>query len=219
MRAAGLALACIVIGGGMALGYLAADREYLASLRVLAFLNRDQGAPISNGYPQTNRDGKHDQLLPLRTDRAELELGPNLLKRGDSLRQSYAAVDPAMEPAQPLTGPLPLPRPRPKVWRLQSSYTLLSDLQIDAIKARLKLTEQQERAWPAVEEALRGLAARLHARKRVGEATTELPPDDEEIVRLKAAATPFFAQLSAQQKRELKMLAHVIGLGKVMAQL
>ena len=34
---------------------------------------------------------------------------------------------------------------------------------------------------------------------------------------MKAAATPFFAQLNADQKRELKMLAHLIGLGKVVA--
>jgi hypothetical protein len=38
-------------------------------------------------------------------------------------------------------------------------------------------------------------------------------------VQLKAAAGPFFAQLSAEQKRELRMLAHIIGLGSVMAQL
>lgn len=218
MRAAGLALACVVIFGGMAFGYLAADREYLASLRVLAFFGGDQAAPGSNGYPLTNRDGKHDRLLPLRTDRAEVEPRPNVLQRGDSLR-SYAAVDPVMTPVQPLTEPPPLPRPRPKAQRLQSSYTLLSDLQIDAIRARLKLTEEQERGWPAVEAALRGLATRLHAMKRAGEATTDLPPDSEELVRLKAAATPFFAQLNSQQRRELKLLAHVIGLGKVMAQL
>ena len=43
-----------------------------------------------------------------------------------------------------------------------SDYTLLSDLQIDAIKTRLKLTPAQERSWPAVETALRSLAMRLH---------------------------------------------------------
>ncbi len=103
--------------------------------------------------------------------------------------------------------------------RLQSSYTLLSDMQIDAIKARLKLTAEQERSWPAVEVALRGLAVRLHEMKTSGAAVTDLSPESDELVKLKAAATPFFAQLNADQKRELKMLAHLIGLGKVVAQL
>ncbi len=92
-------------------------------------------------------------------------------------------------------------------------------MQIDAIKTRLKLTAEQERSWPAVEAALRGLATRLHDMKKAGEAPTDLPPDSDELVKLKAAATPFFAQLNADQKRELKMLAHLIGLGKVVAQL
>lgn len=220
MRAAGLALACVVVGGGVAFGYLAADREYLASLRTLDFLGRNEGG--STAYPLTNRDGKHDRMVALRSDRAEFEPGPNLLQRGDSLRQSFAAVDPAATPVQPLTGPLPLPKPRPKAHllrRLQSSYTLLSDLQIDAIKARLKLTADQERNWPAVEAALRALAARLHEMKKSGLGPTDLSPESDELVNLKTAATPFFAQLSADQRRELKLLAHVIGLGKVVAQL
>jgi hypothetical protein len=115
-----------------------------------------------------------------------------------------------------------MPKPRPKaqlLQRLQASYTLLSDMQIDAIKARLKLTPEQERGWPAVETALRGLAAHLHDVKKAGGVPTDLPAEADEFVKLKAAATPFFAQLNADQKRELKMLAHLIGLGKVVAQL
>lgn len=222
MRAAGLALACVVVGGGMAFGYLAADREYFAGLRAPDFLNRDQGASEPKGYPEANREGKYDRIAPLRTDRAEFEPAPNQLQRGDSLRQSYAAVDPAVTPAQPLAEPPPLPKPRPRVQllrRQQASYTLLSDLQIDAIRVRLKLTAEQERNWPAVEAALRGLAARLHDMKKSGEAPTDLSSDSAELAKLKAAATPFFAQLNADQKRELKMLAHLIGLGRVVAQL
>jgi hypothetical protein len=145
------------------------------------------------------------------------------LPRGDSLRQSFAAVDPAAPvPQAALAQPAPLPKPRPKAMllrRQQASYTLLSDLQIDAIRARLKLTAEQERAWPAVEEALRGLAARLHAVKTAGETAADLEAETGELAKLKAAATPFVATLTADQKRELRMLAHLIGLGKLVAQL
>jgi hypothetical protein len=221
MRAAGLALACVVAVGGVAFGYLAADRDAFAALRGFDFFELAYNSSEAKVYPQTNREGKYDRMAPLRTDRAVFEPEP-VLQRGDSLRQSYAAVDPAATPAQPITEPAPLPKPRPKVQllrRLPASYTLLSDMQIDAVKTRLKLTAEQERGWPAVEAALRGLAARLHDMKKTGEAPTELPPESDELVRLKAAATPFFAQLNAEQKRELKMLAHLIGLSKVVAQL
>jgi hypothetical protein len=219
MKAAGLALACAVIAGGVAVGYFAADLEYFASLELAG---RNERAETAD-YPSTNRDRKRDRLT---LDLPEIAADPLLFSRGDSLRQSYAAADPVnalpkLGEPQPLAEPPPMPRPRPKVSilrRQQSSYTLLSDLQIDAIKTRLKLTPAQEKSWPAVENALRALAARLHESKKSG-AASDLKADSAEFVQLKAAAGPFFAQLSADQKRELKMLAHIIGLGNVVAQL
>jgi len=221
MRAAGLALACVVIGGGVAAGYLAADREVFTGVGVIDFLRLTQRNFEPKVYPQANRDNKLDRIAPLRTDRADVEPSTNVLQRGDSLRQSYAAVD-AAAPPPAATEALPIPKPRPRVQllrRQQASYTLLSDLQIDAIRTRLKLNSEQERSWPALEAALRGLATRLHEMKKSGDAPTELSPESAELVKLKAAATPFFAQLNADQKRELKMLAHLIGLGKVVAAL
>jgi hypothetical protein len=221
MRAAGLALACVVIGGGVAVGFFAADRELLAGLNLLDIIHSSAAQVEAKIYPEANRDGKHDRVAPLRTDR--LDVDRETLQRGDSLRQSYAAVDPAAPVASaPLAQPAPLPKPRPRailLWRQQASYTLLSDLQIDAIRTRLKLSAEQERAWPAVEEALRGLATRLHEMKKAGEATSDLQSDSAEFAKLKAATTPFIATLSAEQKRELRMLAHLIGLGRVVAQL
>jgi hypothetical protein len=219
MRAAVLASACAVIGCA-ALGLVAADREFLAGLNAHFFGSEDP-AELKT-YPLANRDGKHDRMIALRTDRADIEAEP-VLRRGDSLRQSYAAVDPvAPLPLPALTSPPPLPKPRPKALllrRQQASYTLLSDLQIDAIKARLKLNTEQERSWPAVEEALRGLATRLHEMKKAGEAPTDMAADSDEFTKLKAATEPFIATLTADQKRELRMLAHLIGLSKVVAQL
>ncbi len=222
MRAAGLALACVVVVGGVAFGYIAADREVFASVRAFDFFNREQTPSEAKAYPLANRDGKVDRMAPLRTELADIEPEQKLLPRGDSLRQSYAAVDPVATPPQPAIEAPPLPKPRPKAHllrRQQASYTLLSDLQIEAIKTRLKLTAEQERNWPALEAALRGLATRLHDMKKSGEAPTDLQPDSAELAKLKEAASPFIAQLTADQKRELRSLAHLIGLGKVVAQL
>ncbi len=92
MRAAGLALACVVVGGAVAIGYLAADRDAFAALRALDFFELAYNSSEAKVYPQANRDGKFDRMAPLRTERADVE---PVLQRGDSLRQSYAAVDPA----------------------------------------------------------------------------------------------------------------------------
>jgi len=221
MRAAGLALACVVIGGGAAVGYFAADRDLLAGFNALDFLSVPASRTDSKTYPLANRDGKYDRVAPLRTDRLDVDPQQSL-PRGDSLRQSYAAVDPAAPVAQsPLAQPAPLPKPRPRalLLRRQTSYTLLSDMQIDAIRARLKLNAEQERAWPAVEEALRALATRLHDMKQAGVSPTDLQTDSDEFAKLKAATTPFIATLTNDQKRELRMLAHLIGLGPVVAKL
>lgn len=222
MRAAGVALACAVIGGGIALGYVAAGLEGMPSISVLDFVERRLASNETAPYPESNRDNKHDRMIRLRTDRADVDTESRTLQRGDSLRQSYAATDPTLPLPKLDAEPPPMPKPRPKAQLLrqqQASYTLLSDLQIDAIRTRLKLTAAQQQNWPAVEEALRALATRLHAMKRSGEAPTEMAPDAAELARLRAAAAPLLAQLSAEQKRELRMLAHLIGLGKVVAQL
>lgn len=216
MKVARLMLAlAAVIGTGVAAGYLAADRQHFAGMRVFDMQSQTRNFPAPAS--ENKRDRIRVDASGLRTETSE----PVVLPKADSLRQSFAAVDPVATGHQALAEPSPpLPKPRPKLLRhQQASYTLLSDLQIDAIKARLKLSPEQERHWPPLEAALRGLSNRLHGMKQSGESPTRLPPDAEEIARLKAAATPFFAQLSGEQKRQLRMLAHLIGLGKVVAQL
>lgn len=217
MKVAGLALAAAVIGTGAIAGYLAADREYFAGMRL--FDSRSE----SRNYPAPNSENKRDRIPADASGLRTRTSDPVVLPKADALRQSFAAVDPAAAGHLALADPSPpLPKPRPKTMLLrhqQASYTLLSDLQIDAIKTRLNLSAEQERLWPPLEAALRGLSSRLHGMKQSGEQPTHLPPDSEEIAQLKAAATPFFARLSAEQKRQLRMLAHLIGLGRVVAQL
>jgi hypothetical protein len=118
-----------------------------------------------------------------------------------------------LPPAAPLDGP-PLPRPRPKLANqlVQKNYSLLSDMQIAALKERLQLTAAQQPYWPAVESALRDVARKIHERRVPGRQAAFTPADIEQI---KAAAQPLLSMLREEQKREARALARIIGLEAV----
>jgi len=99
---------------------------------------------------------------------------------------------------------------------------VLSESQIASIKSRLNLTADQQEMWPAVEQALRSLS---YARKEDGVRgvqsamrTAEIDTSSEEVQRLKSAAFPLIMSFSDEQKRELRILAHVAGLEKLATQ-
>jgi hypothetical protein len=99
-------------------------------------------------------------------------------------------------------------RPRP----------VLNDAQIAHIKQRLNLTPDQEKIWPSVEAALRNLA---FAKKQPGqsggavEALAKIDPAGPDVEQLKSAATPLVMSFSAEQQRELRTLASIAGLDKL----
>src|ERR1700761_195082 len=113
------------------------------------------------------------------------------------------------------------PRPlKPKVAAKpapQKSYALLSDAQIAGIKERLKLTSDQEYYWPGIENALRGIARKIHAARQHDPNATaaQIDPDSAEVSQLKSAAMPLLFQLREDQKDEVRKLARIIGLEKV----
>ena len=122
------------------------------------------------------------------------------------------------------TPPAPTAQTKPKLVTkpaAQKSYALLSDAQIAGIKERLKLSSDQEYYWPAVESALRAVARKIHATRQADPNATGAPidPDAEEVQQLKSAAMPLLFQLREDQKREVRMLARLIGLEKVAAQI
>jgi len=103
--------------------------------------------------------------------------------------------------------------------------TVLNDAQIASLKRRLNLTAEQERMWPAVEAALRKIvytktALNPHSRgaQSNGSATPYIDPTSAEVRELKAAAVPLIQRLNEEQKREVKMLAYVMGLESVASQ-
>lgn len=98
--------------------------------------------------------------------------------------------------------------------------SVLNDAQIASIKSRLNLTPDQERMWPAVEAALRDVsytkAAQAPNRSaQDGGRMAYIDPNGSEVEKLKQAALPLIMRLNDDQKREVRSLAHVMGLDEV----
>jgi hypothetical protein len=123
---------------------------------------------------------------------------------------------PRAEPAQPDVAAVPMPPRRPK---LPPPPALLDDAQLAGIKGRLRLTAAQAEYWPAVEAALRELA-RTQLREgqiRYVNGQPNIDVNSPEVQQLIWAAMPLLRQLREDQKREVRQLVRVIGLGAVAA--
>jgi hypothetical protein len=156
------------------------------------------------------------------------DLAPKDLIPGEPLRQAFASSTPAEieapKPADPKATDLATTPSAPKPKQVskpapQKSYALLSDAQIAGIKERLKLSPSQESYWPAVENALRAVARKIHATRQADPSGVPIDPEAEEVQQLKSAAMPLLFQLREDQKREVRTLARLIGLEKVAAQI
>jgi hypothetical protein len=98
---------------------------------------------------------------------------------------------------------------------------VLDDAQIASIKARLHLTSDQERMWPAVEAALRNMAYKRTQRAAARGATRNVQAaavDPEAVEGLKSAAVPLIMSFSSEQREEVRSLAHVMGLDQLASQ-
>jgi hypothetical protein len=103
--------------------------------------------------------------------------------------------------------------PKPKPPR---SNAVLNDAQIASIKRRLNLTPDQERYWPAVEAELR----KMEYAKRSpagGSRTASVDMSKMNVEGLKSAGYPLVMSFSDDQRRELRSLAHLLGLESVMS--
>jgi hypothetical protein len=97
----------------------------------------------------------------------------------------------------------------------KSTASVLNDAQIASIKARLRLTSQQERYWPAVEAALRNISYKKDgSQKGLGRLAT-IDPNSPAVQELKAAAMPLLASFSDEQKSEVRQIARLMGLEQV----
>lgn len=129
-----------------------------------------------------------------------------------------AKVEPAMtEPAK--TEPAKAPAASTPRRVASHSNNVLNDGQIASIKRRLNLTAEQEQMWPAVEAALRKIVyTKTRAAQTSGSAAAYIDPGSAEVQQLKNAALPLLRRLNDEQRREVKMLAYVMGLEAVASQ-
>jgi hypothetical protein len=150
---------------------------------------------------------------------------PRPVQGGDAGATPAAALayaDPAPEPA-------PAARAASPTFQLASANSaperrattprgaVLNDAQIASIRERLNLTPNQQRMWPAVEAALRGLVYKKLASANQ-KAAPVLDPASPEVSRLKSAAVPLVMSFNSEQRNELRTLAHLVGLGSLVAQ-
>jgi hypothetical protein len=208
-------MTCLLVVGAAATAILGRDSVPMARSEMVS--------PVDTG-PVTNRQGKQDRLAVARLALAAFD-PPQTASLSEPLRQAFASSAPTDIEMPKAIVPAAMPAaPKPKVASKpapQKSYALLSDVQIAGIKERLRLSSSQEYYWPAVEEALRAVARKIHATRKADPNASGVPidPDAQEVQQLKSAAMPLLFQLREDQKQEVRTLARLIGLEKVAAQI
>jgi hypothetical protein len=197
--------------------------------RVDLLLPRPELASAAVEVPVTNWENKTDKLAVARLEPAPVAPLQAAAPVNEPLRLAFAPSAPPDTDAPNITTPAQIPQvpvapAKPKLAAKpppQKSYALLSDAQIAGIKERLKLSSSQESYWPAVENALRAVARKIHETRRADPRATGAPidPDSAEVQQLKSAAMPLLFQLREDQKREVRTLARLIGLEQVASQI
>jgi hypothetical protein len=130
---------------------------------------------------------------------------------------------PIIEPKSASVAPAPLPHDKPK--RLlppppPAQSGLLDDGQINGLRGRLRLTEEQVEYWPAVEAALRDVVrTQLRGTRRAVAGKVNIDTNSPEVQKLIWAAMPLLMRLREDQKSEVRKLARVIGLEQVASQI
>jgi hypothetical protein len=145
---------------------------------------------------------------------------------------AFAAEPQRAEPVRPAAAstsgfrlasvdPTPVPMPKAIAKPKQpKTAVLFNDAQLASIKARLKLTADQQHHWAPVEQALRAiswkLATQQNAKRNIrGNQASMIDPNSPEVARLKSAAFPLIMSMREDQKREVRQLAHTMGLKQV----
>jgi hypothetical protein len=209
-----------------AITIIALSSLVLAGAATTAILGRDsvpairaEMTPRAPTNSATNWERKQDRLVVASLAPTAPE-APQSASLGEPIRQAFASTAAPEIGLPKFVAAPPKPKPANKP-AAQKPYALLSDPQIAGIKERLRLSSAQESYWPAVEEALRAVARKIHATRQGDTRAAGVPidPDAAEVQQLKSAAMPLLFQLREDQKQEVRTLARLIGLEKVAAQI
>jgi hypothetical protein len=184
------------------------DTASVESPKLLAFASADGSLTLFNPQPT--------YPLPEAKASSEVKVFPPLVEgpaKPKAAVQTASAVPGApakMTLAAVTSKPAPV---RPK------SNAVLNDSQIASIKKRLALTPDQERYWPAVEAELRKMEYKKDAQGRstAGTRMAEIDTSKIDVDGLKSAGFPLVMSFNHEQRRELKSLAHLLGLDNVMS--
>jgi hypothetical protein len=130
-----------------------------------------------------------------------------------------AAVAPAKEEAARAPAKVTAAAATSKPASTRRSNAVLNDAQIASIRKRLNLSRDQERYWPAVEAELRKMEYKRGANGKSTQGTRMAQVDMSrvDVEGLKSAGFPLVMSFNDDQRRELKSLAHLLGLESVMA--
>jgi hypothetical protein len=132
------------------------------------------------------------------------------------VEQKSASVAPAPVPHEKPKRLLPAPPPAPA----PAQTGLLDDGQINGLKGRLRLTDDQVEYWPAVEAALRDVVrTQLRGTRHATAGKVNIDTNSPEVQKLIWAAMPLLMRLREDQKSEVRKLARVIGLEQVASQI
>jgi hypothetical protein len=228
-------VACLAILGGAGLGGLAAGlnarlavlpqpspavlaavAEMAPSETVNLRFPADWSDTATEAAPQVvmaaMASAQKGDATPRRMVLASADSGMVLLSPRPTYPVTAEVPDAVEPPAKPKPQQAAAPAPKPKPPR---SNAVLNDAQIASIKRRLNLTPDQERYWPAVEAELR----KMEYAKRAagGSRTASVDMSKVNVEGLKSAGYPLVMSFSDDQRRELKSLAHLLGLESAMA--
>jgi hypothetical protein len=145
------------------------------------------------------------------------------------------SAPPATAPATPAPAPAPTETRRPREMSATDLRAIV-DARLAGVPTGLKLTAEQQRLWPSVEEALRGIAAeriaRIEERRSARSAPQAQPAPERDLAQrleersrraseaaqrlqaLSSAMTPFWASLNDDQKRILPVLIRPTPVGQ-----
>lgn len=200
-----LLITCCAGGLAALSGWMVGDELFLRHIEIAA---ASSVLPEADIYPTANRDTKQDRFIVAASLAEPASAPAALTPEAENFESARAELTP--EP----------PRAKPALKPIKPSRAFLNDTQIAAIKQRLNLDDRQQKYWPPVEKALRGLTEQImDYQKRLKKRDDSFDTESVAIKDMKAASKTLLTQLREEQKTEVLMLARMSGLGSVVTEL